>query len=397
MGKINLKVIVALCLMYVMPIECHAQELVSLKYIVQRGETIELLAERYGLTEDMLKRVNDGMDIFYTGMEVQIPIAKRYLEVWGVEYGETILKELAGYLAGYHEATEVFDKGDYKKASKMYAATIHAYGKHLPCDEAYFAIAMCNYNRKKWSSAIDGFTHVIGIDGCSDELRDYSRRLRDEAEEQREARRERTDNFFGGLLQAAAEVGTAYMAASQQNVMDGGGMGTMPQGKSLGSMSNAEFTTYVNSSLAQIANISVIQVQQRWAQEELQFKNSFIANYRRMHGCAPSSQEVQAAYNDYMQSKANAYNTVQRVSSGLYDKELGINSDSSMPSSRTTPHTNGGYKCKKISATDKAHCNDTGVCQVCNGRKVTQDMYGNTIDCTVCYRTGKCPSCQGRR
>ena len=189
---------------------------------------------------------------------------------------------------------------------------------------------MCDYNRKKWSSAIDGFSQVISIDECPEELKEQSRSLKANAEDQREARNQRTANFFSGLFQAAAEVGTAYMAASQANAgQTGYNYPSMPQGKSLGSMSNAEFTNYVNTSLAQLANYSMMQVEQQWKQEEMQVKTGFATSYRQLHGKDPSAEEVQAAYNNYMQTKVNAYKTVQQASSGMYDRELGISGSSS--------------------------------------------------------------------
>ena len=377
---------------------CLAQELVNLRHIVQRGETIESMAEMYDVSVEMLKRVNDDMDTFYTGMEVMIPVDKKFLCLRSEENGEAILKDLADYLAGFHKATRIFNAGDYKKASKAYYSNMHKYGKNFSCEETYFAMAMCDYNRKRWSSAIDGFTSVIGIDGCSDELRDYSIRLRDEAERQREARRERTASIFGGILQAAAEVGTAYMVASQSASSPYGGMTAMSQGKSLGSMSDAEFSAYINSSLAQIANISVMQVQQRWAQEEMQFKSGYVANYRRMHGCDPSTEEVQSAYNDYMQTKVNAYNTARKVSSGMYDKELGISDSKTSNNSKRTVF---GYKCTV--------CRDTHICQTCNGSGwqhsdlgEIHDHYGGGVGNLPCGNcsdgrskgSGRCPFCK---
>lgn len=301
-------------------------------------------------------------------------------------------QDIAGYFSEYQEASRVFNTGDYKKADKLFESTIRNHGKYLPCEEAYFGRAMCDYNRNKWSSAIDGFAQVICIDECPEELREQSRSLKANAEERREARNQRTANFFSGLFQAAAEVGTAYMAASQANVGQGSyNYPSMPQGMSLGSMNNAEFTNYVNTSLYQLANYSMMQVEQQWKQEEIQVKTGFATTYRQLHGGKePSAEEVQAAYNNYMQTKANAYSTVQKASSGMYDRELGISGSSS-----SVPRNTGGYKCKKLSATDKAHCNDTGVCQNCNGRKVALDMLGNTVECKVCYGKGICPSCQG--
>lgn len=368
------------------------QGIVNLRHIVQRGETIEILADKYKLTTDMLKAVNLGMNTFYTGMEVLVPVDKKYMWLRSEDDSEVILKDIAGYFSEYQEASRVFNTGDYKKADKLFESTIRNHGKYLPCEEAYFGRAMCDYNRNKWSSAIDGFAQVICIDECPEELREQSRSLKANAEERREARNQRTANFFSGLFQAAAEVGTAYMAASQANVGRGSyNYPSMPQGMSLGSMNNAEFTNYVNTSLYQLANYSMMQVEQQWKQEEIQVKTGFATTYRQLHGGKePSAEEVQAAYNNYMQTKANAYSTVQKASSGMYDRELGISGSSS-----SVPRNTGGYKCKKLSATDKAHCNDTGVCQNCNGRKVALDMLGNTVECKVCYGKGICPSCQG--
>ena len=276
------------------------QDIVNLRHIVQRGETIEILADKYRLTTDILKAVNLGMDTFYTGMEVLVPVDKKYMWLRSEDDSEVILKDIAGYFSEYQEASRVFYSGDYKKADKLFEFTIRNHGKYLPCEEAYFGRAMCDYNRNRWSSAIEGFAQVISIDECPDELREQSRSLKANAEEKREARNQRTANFFSGLFQAAAEVGTAYMAASQANA----GQGTynypsMPQGKSLGSMSNAEFTNYVNTSLAQLANYSMMQVEQQWKQEEIQVKTGFATTYRQLHGGKePSAEEVQAAYNN---------------------------------------------------------------------------------------------------
>ena len=321
-----------------------------------------------------------------------MPVDKKYLCLRSEEDGEMILEDMAGYFSEYQEASRIFDLGNYKKANDLFESTIRNHGKYLPCEEAYFGKAMCAYHRKKWSTAVEGFEQVISIDDCPKELKEQSRKLMAEAEEQRDARAERTASIFSSLFQVVAEAGTAYMATSQaNNGMAGYNYASMPQGTSLGSMNNTEFTNYVNTSLGQLANYSMMQVAMQWKQEEMQMKTSFASSYRQLHGKDPSEEEVQAAYNSYMQSKGNAYQTVQQASSGLYDRELGVSRNSSSASA-----SSGGYKCKKLSATDKAHCNDTGICQNCNGNKVTLDMLGNTIECKVCYGKGVCPSCQGR-
>lgn len=334
------------------------QDIVNLRHVAQRGETIEILADKYRLTTDILKAVNLGMDTFYTGMEVLVPVDKKYMWLWSENDSEVILKDIAGYFSEYQEASRVFNAGDYKKADKLFESTIRNHGKYLPCEEAYFGRAMCDYNRNKWSSAIEGFAQVICIDECPEELREQSRSLKANAEEKREVRNQRTANFLSRLFQVAAEVGTAYMAASQANVGQGShNYPSIPQGVSLGSMSNAEFTNYVNTSLFQLANYSMMQVGIQWKQEEMQVKSGFVSTYRQLHGGKePSAEDVQAAYNNYMQTKFNAYKSVQQACSGMYDKELGISGSSSNDSKEKTT---SGFVCSV--------CRDSHVCQTCNG------------------------------
>lgn len=73
------------------------QGIVNLRHIVQRGETIEILADKYKLTTDMLKAVNLGMNTFYTGMEVLVPVDKKYMWLRSEDDSEVILKDIAGY------------------------------------------------------------------------------------------------------------------------------------------------------------------------------------------------------------------------------------------------------------------------------------------------------------
>ena len=375
-------------------VKSWGQDIVNLRHIVQRGETIEILANKYRLTTDILKAVNLGMDTFYTGMEVLVPVDKKYMWLRSEDDSETILKDIAGYFSEYQEASRVFSTGDYKKADKLLETTIRNHGKYLPCEEAYFGRAMCDYNRNKWSSAIEGFAQVISIDDCPMELREQSRSLKANAEEKREARNQRTANFFSGFFQAAVEVGTAYMAASQANAGQGSyNYPTVSQGKSLGSMSNAEFTNYVNTSLSQLANYSMMQVEQQWKQEEIQVRTGYASTYRQLHGGKePSAAEIQAAYNNYMQTKVNAYKTVQQASSGMYDRQLGISDNSSNNSKKKTV---SGFVCSQ--------CRDTHVCQTCNGSGWQHSDMGEIhehgggigrIKCGNCKGSGKCSFCK---
>lgn len=79
-------------------------------------------------------------------------------------------------------------------------------------------------------------------------------------------------------------------------------------------------------------------------------------------------------------------------------KSSGSFSNSSSSSSNVS--SSSGKRCKKLSSSDMAHCEGTGVCQRCNGNKryyTTSFGNGRWVDpCTICGGSGKCPSCNGK-
>lgn len=66
---------------------------------------------------------------------------------------------------------------------------------------------------------------------------------------------------------------------------------------------------------------------------------------------------------------------------------------------RSSTSTSTNTRCKKLGASDMAHCEGTGVCQRCNGKKryyTTELGIARWVDpCTTCGGTGKCPGCNG--
>lgn len=84
----------------------------------------------------------------------------------------------------------------------------------------------------------------------------------------------------------------------------------------------------------------------------------------------------------------NSYVDESEYVGGGGDYSIGTSSGSS--SSRT---------CTKISVSDIAHCNGSGVCSKCNGKGQYYDTsygYSRWVDpCITCGGSGKCPSCGG--
>lgn len=128
-------------------------------------------------------------------------------------------------------------------------------------------------------------------------------------------------------------------------------------------------------------NYAIMQVS---AKEEQEYQN-FSRNFKKSDGSSYSKNEWRA-----LQGQA-----LQEMNSG------GSSSSYSGGSSSTsTSSSSPSRQCRKVSSSDMAHCNGTGVCQRCNGNKRYYDTsFGNSrwVDpCTACGGTGKCPSCGGR-
>lgn len=51
------------------------------QHIVQRGETLEIVARRYGMSADELKQANPWIGGCYTGLKLDIPEGKRKQDV----------------------------------------------------------------------------------------------------------------------------------------------------------------------------------------------------------------------------------------------------------------------------------------------------------------------------
>lgn len=69
--KLFTAALVSAVMLFSVAVTCYAQEIVT--HIVQRGETIESIAGKYGTTADTILRLNpDAADFVYVGMELKI-------------------------------------------------------------------------------------------------------------------------------------------------------------------------------------------------------------------------------------------------------------------------------------------------------------------------------------
>lgn len=185
------------------------------KHVVLRGETLESIAKDYNLSPVELHNANNDMEIFYTGLEINVPIKKPTGVSNGTELSlnsdEQFLKTLAAYLNDCEVADKLFEARNYSKAQKQYQQIIRKYNGVLSCEEALYGNALCSYNREKWKSAIEDLSIVINNEECSQGQRDHCKKLLAKAQSYRDQQLENRSNFWGGLFMTAATVGVAYL------------------------------------------------------------------------------------------------------------------------------------------------------------------------------------------
>lgn len=181
----------------------------TITHVLERGESIEYLAEKYSVTEADIRNCNSNFESFYTGMELRIPVTKRSVASTSSSssYGsiQTSLCE---------HADALFAEKEYKKAEKAYSAVI----KSNPlCTDAYYGRALAYYNRGKWKSAIKDFRTVISSGDCSESVRSQCRDLLAKAQSNREEQLERRSEMWGALFATAAVTTAAVITAKQQS------------------------------------------------------------------------------------------------------------------------------------------------------------------------------------
>lgn len=188
----------------------------TLQYVVQRGETMESVAQTFGVSLDEMKAANPDMELFYTGLQVNVPVKQVSSGTASQGSDAEYLTALSAYKADCEVADNLFRAGQYRKAQKQYKTVIEQYSGVLPCNDALYGNALCSYNREKWKSAIEDLSAVINCKDSSPSQRAHCKRMLAQAQELRDQQLENRANFWGGLVMTAAQVGTAVAVAASQ-------------------------------------------------------------------------------------------------------------------------------------------------------------------------------------
>lgn len=195
----------------VMSLMASSQEMIE--HLVQRGETFALVAERYGITEQMLRNSNDHLDECYTGITLLINPADIETAREQRAKMEAERREREQY-ARYEQAWSLMDAKKYKDAQKIFDKII----AEAPTGLAYYNRGVCYYNREKWNDAARDFGFVDESGDCSDELKEKGRKLRKSALKNQEKKEERRAQMWAGIfgvgLGAASAAMNAYATSS---------------------------------------------------------------------------------------------------------------------------------------------------------------------------------------
>ena len=382
----------------------------QLTHVVQRGETLELIARRYNISQAQLKASNPNVDQCYVGMKLNIP--------QGAKHTINLVTNTPMDIQRINEASGYLKRGKYRKATSIYTQVI----KDNPSSTSYYGRGLSYYNRAKYKSAISDFEMAISSKDCTDEIESQCRKLIKNAEKLREEQHARRSERWGGF--AAAVVGvaaTAYIASEQSKMQNQYNQTSIPSSSVSGSSHLSRADQIIAQSNANLNQMSV----QRNAQLNMMTQNAIVqaeqskqriseatfeeykwrGEYEKEKGYPPTEMEViqwyQSHYPDltdnYIQALGKRYedshpekkNYKERLEEKKKEREEKDN------------YYKSKFETKYSSGKDCTFCYGTGNCQTCNGK----GWYNNPLDlrktvaCPNCDRdhNGKCSHCHGTR
>lgn len=173
------------------------------KHIVERGETWKSIASMYFIEEDELQCANSLYKTCYAGLEIDVPV---YLTE-----EELRIRRLELFDTNYLKAKGLMNKKDYSKAAKIYTEIINSSSASI---EAFYQRGLANYQRGKYSKAIDDFSYVIKNDRNNRYPDAF--KYKSKSDKLLAERREERAAAWGELIQMGAQVASNIAAAKQQ-------------------------------------------------------------------------------------------------------------------------------------------------------------------------------------
>lgn len=255
----------------------------NIVHTVDRGETIEYIASVYGISVDALRAANPGLETFYTGMDITIPIEKTDARL--EEQKLSVQNSL------YSEAMALMQEGKYKEAVKLYDKILVDGRTPLA---VYYNRGKAQYSRGKLNESIVDFNYVVQYD--KDNSYPDAENLLAEVKRKKEikdAERQQMWANIGVALATTAQVAAnAYVAheneKAQRKTSGNNGVSKNYEGMTMAEKLNNP--AYLNSEYNRLLNQSIQEVQ---IQEMQEYQQARIG-YQQMTGKDLSLDEFRA-------------------------------------------------------------------------------------------------------
>lgn len=371
---------------------------------VKRGETFELIAKRYGMTVDELKKKNPGATDGVVGMKLKVktntaPITastssptrktspatakkssadKKESKTAPSEYEsfDRIIRqvELSEKAIGYMQEQK------YSKAIKVYDQLF----KEFPNGEWFMRKGFVLYLDGKYKSAIGQYEKALSRNDMDDELtarcKEYLAKAKQLQAEKVARRKQAWANIGAALAVGAAVAGTAYAASQSSSQQSYTSSNYTPSTYTSSTYTSSNATSQFNSRSDQIlanANRTANQIgqatlaqSQQLAQRVQQVSReqmNWAADFKSKNGREPTEWEMdnwlKTNYPDMWQLK--------------------IQSQANAASSSSSSSNNGNSESNKPSSTQESFKE--------KNKQYWRDKANE--DCSMCHGTGKCHNC----
>lgn len=200
-------------------------------HTVQRGETIELIAQKYGVSVDQIKQINPNMDIFFTGLKIQVPAVIESASTHNNQSSNSCNERTkADNTNSFHSGTDnvlhhipsidnndmlyraavLESEGKNNKALKIYKKV----AKTNDDAEVWFRYGRCCYNAGKWKEAIKALESVPYKTSVTQEINKSAQKILAYARTERENQLKRRSQFWASVgetfLTVSAMAATTY-------------------------------------------------------------------------------------------------------------------------------------------------------------------------------------------
>lgn len=368
----------------------------KVEHVVQRGETIEGIASKYGLTPQSVLTGNN-VDRVYVGLKLDIEIPDTPKQnMHSNNMAQQFISPEEASLA--KEAKYAFENKDYDKAVKQYNKLV----KKFPSSAYYFNRGLAQFKRGKNRQASEDFRRALDYEDCSSYVQEHAPELIEVADARHAQWQQEQGQMWGSLILGTLAAGAqtwANIEAAKTYSEVAPVYNTTPIYSSYVSTSATpvadamENGSYFQNAFSDLMNLSIQQSQMQMQQEQQAVYNQYLS-VCNMTGTEPTQQGWNDYYTQYCVAMTN-----QRY--GSSDDDNG-GSGSSLRSSR---NSNSGGNTTVTSMNKCVYCNGTGriavdksvanfglhdpiiICEEC-GRKVHRSTGHMHVNCGHCGGTG---------